>query len=179
MCLVLTSDIRSLSYPLLRKQCVRILSKPSSNRPLRSTSQARPTTTSPSGQCRGTTWNTPVHVVNLGLGIHVRTHSLLAAVTSYKLCLAASPHQSSCLGKFTNLLKVNWRVGCCSMPPYGRTAGRSSNRDHGENQRLSPTLGLWPSLIHFPPCLFHLGAHFSSLFVLNWPGLIPGAADKL
>lgn len=146
MCLVVTSDVWSLSYLLLRRQCVRILGKPSSNRPLRSTSQARPAMTSPSGRCRGTTWNTSVRVVNLGLGVHIGTNSLPAAVTSYKLCLAASPHQSTCLGKFTNLLKVNWRVGCCSMPPYGRRAGRSSNRDHGENSRGSaPCLGFGPA----------------------------------
>lgn len=145
MCLVLTSDVRSLSHPLLRNRVSGFWVSPLQidlwGQPPRPGQQRK----SPFGQCRGTTWNTPVHM-NLGLGIHVRTHSLPAAVTSYKLCLAASPHQSSCLGKFTNLLKVNWRVGCCSMPPYGRTAGRSSNRDHGENSRGSaPRSGSGPA----------------------------------
>lgn len=51
--------------------------------------------------------------MHFGLGTHISTHSLPAAagVNSNKLCLepevAASPHQSSCLEKFTNLLKTN------------------------------------------------------------------------
>ena len=116
MCLVLTSDVPESLLPVASRQSVWTLGKPSSNP--RSpganiTGQASNARHVHSGQCRDTTWNTSICVVHFGLGTHISTHSLPAAagVTSYKLCLelavVASPHQSSCLEKFTNLLKTN------------------------------------------------------------------------
>lgn len=128
---------------------------------LRSTSQARPAPMFSIWVVQSHHLNTPVHACEFGFR-HSRTHTLTACCYYLLQVVLGCHDQSSCLGKFTNLLKVNWRVGCCSMPPYGRTAGRSSNRDHGENPEAQLHTGFGPASFT-PPCLFLLSsAHFSS-----------------
>lgn len=139
-----------------------------------------------SGQCRDTAWNTSIRVVHFGVGTHISTHSLPAAagVNSYKLCLelevAASPHQSSCLEKFTNLLKTDSEklVAALCHHVVVQLGGDVSMETLVKTPETQPPTWTAAQPHSFPSQASSLLVP-SSLFSLNWPCLIPGATDKL